>query len=223
MARVGRRWPGQLRRYPLHDMLYRNRIIEDTRPAPSAELVAALEGLLGCRLPDDYRQFLEVCNGGYAVYEINAPLGDGSSEPLSFCYLNSLTSPGTWRTLPFELTQARQEPEFPALKVVPIASSGGGSRLFLDLRADCRVVAFIEGLPAWTGRHQQDELVTVAGSFNDYLDALFISDDAIIDAITDFDRATDDPERLVKWFDTGDQNWRTTYREIWERHVLNRG
>ena len=203
-------------------MLFRNRIIDDTKPPPSAELVAQLERSLGCTLTSDYRQFLDVCNGGHADYEIDIEFDDGTSEPMSFGGMYSLSSPGSWETLPFELTQARQQQGFPTSKVLPIASDGGGSMLFLDLRDDYRVVAFVHGLPAWTGLRQQDSLIAVAQSFNDYLDALYISDDMIVDAITNFDPKYNVPEMMAELFDTGSPNWRMTQAEIWNRHVVNR-
>jgi hypothetical protein len=202
-------------------MLYRNRFIDSTQPAPSAELVAQLEDSLGCGLPTDYMQFMAICNGGHAVYEIDVRFDGGSSEPLSFGTLYSLTSSGSWETLPFELEQVRQQEAFPPNKVLPIARDGGGSMLFLDLRVDYRVVAFVHGLPAWTGRRQRDSLVPVAKSFNEYLDALFISDDMIVDAILHFDPKYNVPEMMAELFDTGSPNWRTTHADIWSQHVLH--
>lgn len=201
-------------------MLYRHRIIDDTNPAPSPQLVAQLEWLLGCELPADYRQFLDACNGGHSEYEIDVKFDDGTSEPLSFGALYNVAS-GSWETLPFELTEVRQQEGFPEKLVLPIARDGGGSMLFLDLRTDYRVVAFVHGLPAWTGLRQQNTLVTVAPTFNDYLDALYISDDMIVDAITHFDPKYNVPDMMADWFDTGSPNWRTTHAEIWDRHVVN--
>ena len=201
-------------------MLYRNRIIDDTNPPPSPQLVAQLEESLGCELPTDYRQFLDVCNGGHAEYEVDVKFDDGTLEPLSFGALYAVAL-GSWETLPFELTEVRQQNGFPNELVLPIARNGGGSMLFLDLRNSYRVVAFVHGLPAWTGLRQQDTLVNVAPTFHDYLDALYISDDMIVDAITHFDPKYNVPEMMAEWFDTGSPNWRTTHADIWDRHVVN--
>jgi hypothetical protein len=203
-------------------MLFRNLIIDDTNPPPSPELVAELEDELGCKLPADYRHFLDACNGGHAQYEVNVKFDDGTSEALSFNSFYSV-APGSWGTLPFELDNVRDQPGFPDQKVLPIACDGGSSVLFLDLRKECRVVAFVHGLPAWTGLRQKDTLVTVAPTFNDYLDALYISDDAIVDAITHFDPKYNVPEMMAEWFDTRSPNWRTKHAEIWNRHVLHCG
>src|SRR5688500_19039755 len=64
---------------------FRHLGIERPRSAPSQEQIAAIEELLGARLPGSFREFLQVANGGYLEYVIDVPLGDGKTEPLCFC------------------------------------------------------------------------------------------------------------------------------------------
>ncbi|KAA1257521.1 SMI1 / KNR4 family protein [Rubripirellula obstinata] len=203
-------------------MIYRNRIFDDTKPAPDAALVRSIEKSLGVSLPPDYVKFISICNGGYAAYEFDIEFDDGTSEPLGFGALYSFVSPGSWETLPFELDEDRKLDGFPPQGVLPIARDGGGSKLYLDLRDGYRVVAFVSGLPAWTGLRGQDSLVTVAKSFDDYLDGLYLTNDMIVDSITHFDPRYNKPELMAELFDTGSPDWRTVHAEIWDRHVVNR-
>jgi hypothetical protein len=54
--------------------------IRKTAPPAPADKLARLEGALGVSLPDDYRRFLQTCNGGYVGgalwYKGPAPTGD---------------------------------------------------------------------------------------------------------------------------------------------------
>jgi hypothetical protein len=54
--------------------------IKETAPPAPTDKLAQLEGALGGSLPDDYRRFLETCNGGYVGgslwYQVPSPTGD---------------------------------------------------------------------------------------------------------------------------------------------------
>ncbi len=202
-------------------MLFRNRLIEETKPPPSPELVAQLEDLLGCELPADYRHFIECCNGGYSEFEIDLNFNDGTSLPVSFSTLFSLTAEDTRNTLRFELTEARRWLGFPR-KFLPIAQADRGSTLYLDLRTGYRVVVQVIGLPVIIAECHGTMLVEVATTFNEYLDSLYISDQTILGAIRAFDPFIDDPKAMAKWFDAGSPNWRTTHAESWDYFVVRR-
>ena len=202
-------------------MKYRNLIVDGpNEPATDAD-IARVEEILGAELPDDYKAFLKACNGGHLDYEFPVQFEDGTEENLSLCSFHELISPGSWETNPFELENMRNMDGFPSSGVLPIARDGGSSQLFLDLRDGYRVVAFVHGLPAWTGLRQKDSLVQLAESFDDYWDRLMISDFYVQDFITNYDPKYGNPDLAAEWLDTGHPSWREKYSEIWKKHVLD--
>lgn len=196
-------------------MRYRSLIIDDEKPPATAADISALEECLGAELPADYTAFLRTTNGGHLDYEVPVAFTDGHTERMGFCSFHEVREGGSWETNPFELEQAREAEGYPSRGVLPIACDGGGSSLFLDLRAGCSVVAFVHGLPAWTGLRQSDTLVTIADSFNDYLSKLFISDEYVAEFIEEFDKEYGDPAFGVEWLDTGNSTWREVFRDKW--------
>jgi hypothetical protein len=50
---------------------YRHFAIERAKPAPTDTQLAAIENLLGARLPASFRDFLRVANGGYLEYVVD--------------------------------------------------------------------------------------------------------------------------------------------------------
>ena len=58
-------------------------------------------------------------------------------------------------------------------KVLPFASDGS-SYLYLDLRDEAQacVLAFVHGLPTWTGLYQHNTLVKLTDTFSDFIDLL---------------------------------------------------
>jgi hypothetical protein len=123
--------------------------------------------------------FLTHANGGSMNYCIEiAEIND----VLSFCSIfstKSLNSSGTkYSTFVYEILQSRNIFKIPN-EVLPFAIDGGGSTLFLDLteQVNGRIVAFIHGLPGWTGRSGVDTFIEIAPSFNIYLGKLFVCED----------------------------------------------
>ncbi|MFL1565163.1 SMI1/KNR4 family protein, partial [Pseudomonas sp. O64] len=110
---------------------YRGLIFDDTREGASDPAISQLEAQLGARLPDDYRQFLKVCNGGTVDYDVLATMSNGEEELLSFS-LYGLQPGETYESNPFELEQLRKQPGFPATGLLPIGRDGGASILLLD-------------------------------------------------------------------------------------------
>ena len=55
---------------------YRGLIFDDTREGATDAAIEQLEANLGARLPDDYRQFLKTCNGGYVDYDVLATMAE---------------------------------------------------------------------------------------------------------------------------------------------------
>ncbi|MGR3886370.1 SMI1/KNR4 family protein [Pseudomonas sp. 1152_12] len=202
---------------------YRGLTFDDTREGASDHTLSQLEAQLGARLPDDYRQFLKVCNGGNVDYDVLATMSNGEEELLSFS-LYGLQPGDAYESNPFELEQLRQQPDFPATGLLPIGRDGGASVLLLDLRDGRQDVgAMVAGLPAWTGRRQQgDEYVVLANSFTAYLDALHLSQERIAEHINHFVISADTIEATLAWLDQGSPGWRERYRDVWNARVVDR-
>jgi hypothetical protein len=144
---------------------YRHLAIERARPAPTDTQLAAIENLLGARLPASFRDFLRVANGGYLEYVVDVRMGSGKTEPLCFCGLFSADE-GTFcdGTFVGEIRSAREYVKIPQ-GVLPFARDGGGSVVYLDLslEGNGRVVAFVTGLPEWTGLRTESGFIYRAG------------------------------------------------------------
>lgn len=198
---------------------YQERWIETAQTPVSEDTLVRIETTLGAALPEDYKHFLRTVNGGYLEYDLPVTFEDGSHEYLSFSTLFHADPTGEWESNPFELEQARQQPDFPPAGILPIARDGGSSVLYLDLRQGCQVVAHAAGLPAWTGKRQHDALLVVANSFDDYLCRLTLSEETIIGHIQSFDATPDTVQATLDWFDSAEKSWRQKYHAIWNEKV----
>ncbi len=184
--------------------------IERAKPAPTESEFAAIEALLGASLPASFRDFLSVANGGYMEYEIDVPMSNGRTEPLSFCGIVSADE-GTFcdETFLGEIRSAREYQKIPS-GVLPFARDGGGSIVYLDLTAEGkgRVVAFVEGLPEWAGLRTQSAFIEIAPSFDSYVERLRIDRDAVIDHLTHDATELSHLEATEEWLDIGMPKWR---------------
>jgi hypothetical protein len=189
---------------------YRNIAVERAKSAPTPAQLAAIERLLGAELPTSFREFLQVANGGYVDYVIDVPLGDGKSESLCFCSIFSADE-GDFKygTFMAEINGARKGLKVP-VGVLPIARTGGSSMLYLDLSAEGngRVVAFVAGLPEWTGLRTQSSFVEVASSFDEYLEKLRIDREMVIDGLRQDAKSVAHVEATEEWLDIGMPSWR---------------
>lgn len=157
--------------------------IESREPAPTREVLDALEATLGAKLPDAFCEFLRHANGGYVEYVIDVPTGTGKTEQLSFCSVFSTNlSDDQSGSFLAELRCARANTEIPA-GVLPFARGGGGSMAYLDLSpgGNGRVVGYVYGLPAWAGLRTESGFVALATSFDDYLSKLRIDRERILE------------------------------------------
>jgi SMI1 / KNR4 family (SUKH-1) len=172
---------------------------------------------LGRRLPDDYRRFIDVANGGVLPYAVDLPPGAVNAEPIEFSKLHTIT-PGrsgdfSWGTVLGEkrhLDGAYIAEILPS-DVVPIASDGSGSSLYLRLHPDHfgEVWAFVHGLPDWAGGNQRDSGGLVSPSFDAFLETLYIHDESAELQWRDAQEA-DDWLRIVEvWLDSGLPDWRS--------------
>lgn len=163
---------------------YRHLEIEESVGEPTAAELEAIEQKLGAKLPKDFVDFLLVANGGYLPYSIDVPIDeDGKTETLCFCELyrtrgKNYSQGSDESTFMAEIDAEREYKNAPP-EVLPIARDGGSSILYLDLtpKGAGRVVAFVDGLPAWTGLRQNDAFVELAKSFAEFADKLYLEPD----------------------------------------------
>jgi hypothetical protein len=189
---------------------YRHLAIDRAKPAPTALQFTAIEKLLGARLPSSFRAFLKVANGAYVEYMIDVPFDDGKSEPLCFCSIFSADD-GDFLDGTFvgEIRSARQYQKIP-FGILPFARDGGGSMVYLDLsdNGKGRVIAFVEGLPEWTGLRTQSAFVELASSFDEYVDKLRIDRKMVIDQLQQDAKTKDHVDATEEWLDIGMPLWR---------------
>jgi hypothetical protein len=187
---------------------YRHLLIADALPAPSPEQVAAIEALLGATLPQSFRDFLRVANGGSVAYVIDVPTGNGKNEPLSFSGVFSANE-GTFADDTFvgEIRSGREYAKIP-VGVLPFACDGGGSTVYLDLTPEGRgrVVAFVHGLPEWAGGGTDSAFLALAASFDDYVGKLRIDRESVLDRLEGVSSEAD-LDRVEQWLDAGLPEW----------------
>ena len=192
--------------------VFRHLAIEGPQSPPTPEELRAIEALLGAELPASFVEFLHVANGGYLEYVIDVPTESGGSEELSFCGIFATRSdePVPYETFLYEIQAARETARVPE-GVLPFARDGGGSAVFLDLTPEGagRVVAFVMGLPAWTGsKRHVSAFIPVADSFDDYVAKLRLDREAILDHLTHDVREAAHVAANEAFLDIGMPEWR---------------
>ena len=189
---------------------FRHLAIERAKPPPTNAQLAAIEALLGASLPASFREFLQVAHGGFLEYVVDVPFGNGKSEPLSFCSIFSAED-GDFcdETFVGEIRSGRQYVKLPP-GVLPFARDGGGSMVYLDLSPEGhgRVVAFVEGLPAWTGLRSESTFVELASSFDAYVNKLRIDRDAVMDHLVHDATTVAHVDATEEWLNIGMPSWR---------------
>jgi SMI1 / KNR4 family (SUKH-1) len=200
--------------------IHRGRVIYGPFRASDETELAELENTIGVPLPSPYREYLRVADGGTLDYDIRLPAEVGG-EIMAFTQLFHLGRDGSgqhgYGTLLGEHTTRMSLwlSEFTSLEqILPIAEDGGGSLLCLDLALETfgRVVAFVRGLPDWTGLTQHDVGAVLALDFDAYLDALFIEEDHAQMAWEDAQHSSVDDhwrDAVRQWLDQGLPEWRT--------------
>nr|AGC71470.1 hypothetical protein [uncultured bacterium A1Q1_fos_91] len=187
---------------------YRHLAIERAEPPPTRVELLRLQWFLGARLPASYRAFLEVGNGGEVDYVVDVPLACGGHESLSFSSFFS-THGTTFGSLLFEAKAAREYAKAPK-GVLPIARSGGSSMLCLDLSTEGngRVMAFVQGLPAWTGLREQSHYTELAESFDAYVGLLRIDREHVLDVLARDAKQVSHVDAMEAWLTIGLPEWR---------------
>ena len=196
---------------------YGNIVIRDYLGAPQREEIEALEKELQTKLPESYKNFLQVANGGnldgYYI-EVDHP---DMKVPRSFSLLY-----GTRRRLhssPFgtfahEIKLSREAAQLP-LQVLPIARDNSGCELYLDLTdfeqtGEDRVVAFIHGIPDIEDQPDTNAWVTIALHFEDFIRALETDEEYYLEVLQETTEKPN-PEKQVQMIDFLDQalpDWR---------------
>ncbi|MBB4929670.1 hypothetical protein F4561_000490 [Lipingzhangella halophila] len=205
---------------------YRDRTVFGPFAEAHPEEVRAVEDEIGRPLPPDYLAFLRVANGGLLNYAVRIPPGaDGDILVFSTLYrlgrnakgvYGRATLLGAYRSLPGTVfAEAFSAQGIAADSLLPIACDGGDNQLFLDLSpgGGGRILAFVFGLPAWTGTPRATGCGVLADGFHDYLDTLFIDEESAEWTWEYYvgDAAPEDPWRqaVEEWLDQGLPGWRT--------------
>lgn len=196
---------------------FRHLAIEGAKPPPTAAQVDAIEAELGAALPASFRRYLEAANGGYLEYLIDVPLATGragegqgqvgETQALSFCGLFSADGGGS-ETFLAEIRSGREHTGLPR-RVLPFARDGGGSVVYLDLSAEGkgRVVALVQGRPAWAGGQRESTWIELAPSFDDYVGKLRLDIDAVLDHLQEDAGTLDDVAAIEQRLDIGLPTW----------------
>lgn len=197
--------------------VYRHLAIGRARPPPTAAEIDAIEECLGTTLPASFRDYLDRANGGYLDYVVDVPVGDEQTEELCFCGLFATGGPAGHETFLHELRTEREYRGVPP-GVLPFARDGGGSVVYLDLSpaGAGRVVAFVHGLPAWTGLTQDSMFVEVASSFDNYVSKLRVDREGALDTLQNDSRELSHVEAMEQFLDIGLPGWRESDDQLQE-------
>ena len=175
---------------------YRNIFIKDSAGAPTAAEIEAIEQELGARLPADYLDFLQVANGGSTDFSARVPPPHGEPILLAVVFSTHADARDSYssETILGEIETAREIWQIPP-QVLPFGSEGAECEFFLDLtpEGNGRVVVYLAGLPAWTGRRPDDAFVPVANSFTEFIDSLAVEPDMLTELLADARAAQDEP------------------------------
>ena len=152
--------------------------IDAPKAPPTDEELSAIEDAVGGPLPKELLDFLAVANGGKLDYTFELPTEAGPF-PLCFFSLYSTRRPFPGRAagglILHELEVERRLKDLRA-GLLPIAGDGGTSVLYVDLSPEGhgRVVAWVEGLPAWDGT-AEGCFVELSPSLPSFLSGLFLN------------------------------------------------
>jgi hypothetical protein len=198
---------------------YGDIIIRDYLGAPSEDELVALEDELDCSLPQSFREFLQVANGGNLdCYYVDVAHPD-MEVPRSFSMLygtRERLSGSPFGVFSHEIKLSREAASLPD-EVLPFARDNSGCELYLDLTdfatmGEDRVVAFIHGLPGQKEQPENNAWVTLALHFDDFVNQLKIEEVYCLEVLEEASRGgLEQEERLVAMVDFLDQalpDWR---------------
>ena len=159
---------------------YHHVVIQNPLPSPGPEELTAVEQELGAALPALFAEFLTIAHGGTCDFVFDA---DGETISLGRIFRlerdpdSELRLGYDYGTILGELGAEREAKRLPK-QVLPFAQGGGDVWIYLDLTPEGsgRIVAFLQGLPDWTGLRQESAFVEVAPSFNAFLESLRVNE-----------------------------------------------
>jgi SMI1 / KNR4 family (SUKH-1) len=200
---------------------YRGRVVFGPFTPVEPDEIRALESAIGQALPSAYREFLHAVSGGTLDYEIRMPASTGG-ESIAFTDLYQLGRDQHggygYGTLIGEYRKRQQcwwAEKVCLDNLMPIARDGGDDTLYFDLNPETcgRLVAFVHGLPSWTGHSGENVLAVVADSLDDYIDALHIDEENAKSTWAENAIDPANPWRHVieDWLDDGLPDWRTRH------------
>jgi len=163
----------------------------------SDDQLAELDAMVGCRLPGSFREFWLVAAGGTVEYLVRGEAHDGNH---SFSWILPGDRDATENI--FEtLTRWRRVDGFPQ-SYLPVAVSGGGSCLFLDVESGT-VVASIRRSPSLETRW-----VRLADDFASYLQQLTPDREALLEHLEHDCFEAGDVDELEAWLEVAIPDWR---------------
>jgi hypothetical protein len=190
---------------------YKHLAIDDFGGPPTLDEIRLIEQALDRQLPQSFKDFLAVANGGYLDYVIDIAF-DGANEAFSFPSIYS-THPQSPRAFLAELEIERTIRNIPS-SVLPFASDGE-SVVYLDLTIPGfdPVLAWIAGMPGWTGLSAQGGSVRLADSFDGYVDLLMVDQHMIGDLLQKAIQSNnvDRLQELREYLAIGLPNWREIF------------
>lgn len=190
-------------------VVYRNIAFDNVgRPGSTSEM-AALEDTLGAPLPKDFFDFLSVVGGGLCEFSIDVPLPGGGTRTINLRDWHGFECKTTFSEALRFAQITFQTPQ----DVLPIANSNWEDFAFLDLTHEGggRIVTFVMGQPAWPGWNPEAIFVTVAESFAELLDRMYLDDDTV--ELLQEELGDEDDQRIERILDVGRPGWRTASPE----------
>ncbi len=194
---------------------YKNTVITDAHDAPSDADIKKLETNLTTQLPQSFKDFLAVANGGdlgFYYLDIEHP---EMKIPRSFGFLygtKSKTEGLPMGDFEHEIVQSRDAAQLPN-EVLPVARDNSGCELYIDLtpgEGSGNVVAFIQGIEGWDDQPKDNAWITIALDWDDYLSRLKLEEvfckEQIEEALTKKDN--DKLQYLIAFMDLAKPKWR---------------
>lgn len=197
-------------------VIWRDRVWFDPWPAPTPAAIQHIQDLVGARLPSSYLEYLSVAHGARLDYAVRLSPGGAHEDEAIFSdwYVAGEPDDASAGTLFDELSSFESAwfREHLPDRFLPIARTGAeDDTLLFDLtdRGHGTVLAWMSGLPAWTGRRPENVIHSVAATFEDLISKLYISDELFELSWPPGPSATADGiADLEAWLDHGRPGWR---------------
>ena len=192
-------------------------IIKDFLGVPEKAEITAIEELLQTALPDSYKAFLQVANGGNLDgYYVDIKHPD-MLVPRSFSLLygtKERLDGSQFGVFAHEINLSREAAQLPP-QVLPIARDNSGCELYLDLTdyavsGEDRVVAFIHGIPDIEDQPDANAWVTIALSFEDFIKQLKPDEEYYLEELEEAGKKPDVERQIqtVDFLDLAMPDWR---------------